>query len=197
MKTNLQLKGDRSYLHSTDFYDWLTRELCGSSEWVAKLVFKKIINHQCNIVWGKPEGQSSGFFELKSQQSESIKTGWLVETGDAAVKRYDYDEDKLVSDSEINDSEQSIHISEQRSASTIEVIVALTKKLHNTLYPLSDGKWLVGQLEFLGPLPISYKSVGIKVNRVIKGKFAVSSITIDGDDVGSIRFIVGDPDDRH
>lgn len=197
MKTNLQFKGDRTYLHSTDFYDWLMGDVCEGNEWVAKLVFKKIINHQCEIVWEKPEGLSSGFFELWEHQADSGRTGWLVETREAGVKRYDYDEDSIVSAAEIDDDEQSIHMGGQCSASTIEVIVALTKKLHNTLFPLSSGKWLVGQLEFLGPLPISYKTVGVNVDRIIKGKFSVCSITIDGDTVGSIRFIVGDPDDRH
>ncbi|HAS23356.1 hypothetical protein V6D52_03215 [Idiomarina loihiensis] len=197
MKTNLQLKGDRTYLHSTDFYDWLTGEVCERDEWVAKLVFKKIISHQCEVVWKKPDGPLSGLFELWGHPSDSSKTGWLVETSDAAVKRYDYDEDSLVSVADIDDEGQSIHMSGQRAASTIEVIVALTKKLHNTLFPLSSGKWLVGQLEFLGPLPISYKTVDVNVDRIIKGKFSVCSITIDGDTVGSIRFIVGDTDDRH
>ncbi|QZN91579.1 hypothetical protein [Idiomarina abyssalis] len=197
MKTNLQFKGGRTYLHSTDFYDWLMGDVCEGDEWVTKLVFKKIINHQCEIVWEKTEDQSSGFFELWNRQADSIKRGWLVETREAAVKRYDYDEDSLVSVAEIDEEGQSIHMNRQCSASTIEVIVALTKKLHNTLFPLSSGKWLVGQLEFLGPLPISYKTVGVNVDRIIKGKFSVCSITIDGDTVGSIRFIVGDPDDRH
>ena len=197
MKTNLKLKGGRTYLHSTDFYDWLMGDVCEGDEWVTKLVFKKIISHQCEIVWEKPEDQSSGFFELWNRQADSIERGWLVETSEAAVKRYDYDEDSLVSVAEIDDEGQSIHMNRQCSASTIEVIVALTKRLHNTLFPLSNGKWLVGQLEFLGPLPISYKTVGVNVDRIIKGKFSVCSITIDGDTVGSIRFIVGDPDDRH
>lgn len=197
MRTNLKLKGGRTYLHSTDFYDWLTGDVCEGDEWVAKLVFKKIISHQCEIVWEKPEGQSSGFFELWNHQADSSKTGWLVETGEVVLNRYHYDEDSLVSVAKIDDEAQSIYMNGQRSASTIEVIVALTKKLHNTLFPLSSGKWLVGQLEFLGPLPISYKAVGVNVDRIIKSKFSVCSITIDGDTVGSIRFIVGDPDDRH
>jgi len=197
MKTNLQFKGGRTYLHSTDFYDWLTNDVCERDEWVAKLVFKKIISHQCDVVWKQPDGPISGVFELWEHQSDSSKTGWLVETRETAIKRYDYDEDSLVSAAGIDDEEQSIHMGGQRSASAIEVIVALTKKLHNALFPLSSGKWLVGQLEFLGPLPISYKTVSINLNRIIKGKFSVCSITVDGDTVGSIRFIVGDPDDRH
>lgn len=197
MRTQLHLKGSRTYLHSTDFYDWLVEDVCKADQYVSKLVFKKVITRQCDVVWVMPDAEISGLFQLTNPKTEDVVTGWLVETDDTAATSYDYDEDAVVKDAVVNTEESSITLAKSVDASLIEVIVALTKRLHNAEIPADSGKWLVGQLEFSQSLPITYSEVSVAVTRAIKNAFSISRIQVDGQTVGAIRFIVGETNARN
>ena len=107
---------------------------------------------------------------------------------------YPYDEDALVAQATVNEDQSTISLPKPTADySCIEVIVALTKKLHYIKSADINGKWVFGQLNLLCRLPIQYKTAEVGLKTFYPGRFSVSTITLDGKLYGSIRFIVGQP----
>ena len=116
----------------------------------------------------------------------------LFETDTSVDESYPFNEDTLVKDAEIVASKQQTTAFCRNDCTTVELVVALTKKLHNTLFSLNKGKWLVGQLNFFDALPIVYESVSIKTTRMMQNKFSINDVVIDNKRFGTVQFIVGE-----
>lgn len=192
MKTDLKFKERRNYLHSTDFFMWLSNDVCTKEQIVSKLTFKSLIQYQCELLWEKSSDFAVGHVELKNTITSEVIKASIVETNERIEQRYSFNEDALVSDAVIDNAAKKITTFNPHGCSTIEMVVALTKKLHNTLYPVSSKKWLVGQMMFTTKLPSSYKDISVNILRIMKNRFSVSDIYIDGSCIGAVQFIVGD-----
>ena len=196
MKTELKFKGSRNYLHSTDFYTWLSTAVCDENQIVTKLIFKQLIHRQCEVLLGQGavgvEENIVGAVQFLDKNTRESISGVIVETATPVDESYPFDEDALVKDAEIVASQQQITASCRNDCTTVELVVALTKKLHNTLFSLNNGKWLVGQLNFSDELPIIYESVSIKTTRMMQNKFSINDVIIDGKRFGTVQFIVGE-----
>lgn len=196
MKTELKFKGSRKYLHSTDFYTWFSTAVCNTNQIVTKLVFKQLIHRQCQVLLGQVQDVAEkdivGTVELFDKNTQEKTRGLIVETNTSVDESYPFDEDKLVKDVEIISSQQQATAFYRNDCTTVELVVALTKKLHNTLFSLNKGKWLVGQLNFCDELPIVYESLSIKTTRMMQNKFSINDVIIDGKRFGTVQFIVGE-----
>ncbi|WP_394249692.1 hypothetical protein [Vibrio profundi] len=190
-----EYKGDRNYLHGTDFYKFSVEygeKAFSSSVYVNQLSFRQIARCQCEITQSKPSSGnivSTGKFMLPNGETQPF---WWVETEKPVGERYEFDEDGLVATATIDAEAESIlmnHISDNYTC--IEEVVALNKKLNNTVKKPGNGKWLFGQLQLSKKLPMVYKKIEIKLNVMLHDKFSVSDIWLDGDHFGQIRFIVG------
>jgi hypothetical protein len=116
----------------------------------------------------------------------------IVETERQVQESYPFDEDILVQRADVMSDEQQATSFFRNDCTTVELVVALTKKLHNTLFSLKTGKWLVGQLNFFDELPIGYESLSIKTTRIMQNKFSINDVVIDGKRFGTVQFIVGE-----
>jgi len=196
MKTELKFKGSRNYLHSTDFYTWLSTAVCDENQIVTKLVFKQLIHRQCEVLLGQAavgvEENIVGAVQLLDKNTRESISGVIVETDTPVDESYPFNEDTLVKDAEIVASKQQTTAFCRNDCTTVELVVALTKKLHNTLFSLNKGKWLVGQLNFFDALPIVYESVSIKTTRMMQNKFSINDVVIDNKRFGTVQFIVGE-----
>jgi hypothetical protein len=56
-----------------------------------------------------------------------------------------------------------------------------------------NGKWVFGQLDLAEPLSGDYRRLKIRLKQMIGGRFSVNEIIVDGHNIGTISFIVGDP----
>lgn len=116
---------------------------------------------------------------------------WIVEGKEEVVSRYPFDEEKLIAPSHVSEGTITLDVYNEHSA--IENIVALTKKLNNTLTPEINGKWVFGQIDLIKPLPPIFNQIKIIRTNERKGMFSCNQVVIDKELVGEIRFIVGQP----
>ena len=189
-----EFKGNRNYLHGTDFYRF-TLEYAAvkmpEGTRLSQLSFRKLARFQCELTTQRPESGvlvATGKFNLSDG---SIVPLWWVEGNNPVDGRYEFDEDGLVASAQITSSPATIKMLRPIGAYTcIEVLVALTKKMHNKIALPSKGKWLFGQLNLFQNLPIEYETAEIKLQSMLHGKFSVSEIWLDGLQIGQIRFIV-------
>lgn len=192
-----KFKGNRNYLHGTDFYqctvDYAESNLPANA-YLCQLTFKRFANKQCELVETQPSLKSivaTGKFMLCNGKTQPF---WWSEQAKLVTKRYDFDEETLVSHAQLDLNTKTIQLSQfQQQNICIEVVVALTKKLHNELSLPIKGKWVFGQLNLIQPLPINYESIFIELKLLLDSKFSRSAIYINSVYVGEIRFIVGEP----
>lgn len=193
----LKFKGERKYLHGSDFFNTLTQlstELLGEAGFVEKLAFKSFAKNACVLIDSKPSDETFvAHIRLKSNTRALRKEYWIQETSDSVTESYVFDEDSLVAPANIDLDSQSIILKERSSFSPIEEIIALTKSLNYKVSPSISGKWVFGQLDLLKPLRDDYQVLHIEMKSLIKNRFSVNEIKLDDDSVGTMRFIVGSP----
>ena len=155
VQTTLPFKGTRTYLHGTSIIDMLATELeirfLGVTEQKGEIVFHSFARHQCDLMLpprGKvvvPPENAVTTFEC-SIGSEDAVIGWLVETRRLVTSSVPYPEEDIQERSSIIG--KMVRLSAPCELDAIETVVALTKHLHNTLFPLDGKKWIFTKLEF-------------------------------------------------
>ncbi|MBQ4891124.1 hypothetical protein A9267_05740 [Shewanella sp. UCD-FRSSP16_17] len=189
-----EFKGNRNYLHGTDFYrftlDYAAQHMPENTR-LSQLSFRKLARFQCELTTQRPDtGTVVATGKFSPSDGDTVPL-WWVEGNTLVEGRYEFDEDELVANAELTISPATIKMHKPVDDYTcIEVLVALTKKMHNQIAPLSKGKWLFGQLNLTQNLPTEYQSAEIKLQSMLHGKFSVSEVWLDGVKLGQIRFIV-------
>ncbi len=189
----LRFKGDRRYVHGSDVFNAIDRVILGhdSSAFVAQLAFRRFARHDCELRWKQPPPADSVFAQGRVNVAGNLQPFWVVETTAEVGARYEFDEDGLLSASVVNGD--AIELPEPTRHSTIEEVIALTKRLNYALTPDVDGKWVFGELKLNRSFPDDYRVIRIVRVNEMGGRFSVNRISIDGDAIGDIRFIVGKP----
>ncbi|GGP44977.1 hypothetical protein [Shewanella saliphila] len=189
-----EFKGNRNYLHGTDFYlftvEYAKQNLPQGTR-ISQLSFRKLAKRQCELKSQKPNTGTivaTGKFNLIDSTTIPF---WWVEGNSVVERRYEFDEDKLVTVAQTTLSPATISMHKPTGNYTcIEVLVALTKKMHNQIAKPNKGKWLFGQLNLTRNLPIEYEKAEIRLQSMLHGQFSVSEVWLDGIFIGQIRFIV-------
>lgn len=191
----LRFKGERTYLHGPDIFIEIERVLVQNAGpgFIRKLVFKNFAKRQCALITNEfllsdLKIIGNGLWLL--EDNSSIKF-WVVEIEDEVAERYPFDEEALLASSNLQ--HDAISLSKSKDYSCIDHIVTLTKSLNASFSPIEFGKWIFGQIELQSPLPKSFKAIRVKRVSGIRNKFSRNQITIDGEVVGEIRFIVANP----
>jgi hypothetical protein len=159
-----------------------------------KIVFRRFSVNQCVLSLNTPIDVTLIVAQgTYSSLDKSIKKDfWILEGEFRTVERVPYDEERLLVGAEISFGTKTIHrYGVLNSGTSIEVIVAFTKHLHNVIAAPSIGKWLFAQIELNQKLPKIFKNIEIQLTKLIANKFSTSQVFLDGVNVGSIRFIVG------
>lgn len=186
---DFKFKGDREYIHGTDFYSHIVSGLSSFKlGYLSKLQFKKFTDKQCSLILGANANNSDVIAEgLWKSGSRSINF-YIIEKNEPVIERYFFDEDGLVSSAKF--LKDSISNSFNSKFSLIENIVALTKNLHCKLFPSQKGRWVFAQISLRQALPNQCKEIYIYNTHHLANKFTKNKIHLDGDEIGEIRFIV-------
>lgn len=190
---NLKFKGARIYLHGSDIFNAIEDLLSEIHEgFLSKLVFKTFARNQIEVLMAKPsdEAQILGQGNWKSIAGDSLNF-WLRETDILVAESYAFDEDLILTNTTVTN--EQINLEKQNIYSTIENVIALTKKLNYVLTPNVNGKWLFGQIDLQVKLPETWRVLGVVRTICVANSFSRNRILIDGEDVGEIRFIGGVP----
>jgi hypothetical protein len=148
----LRFKGERDYLHGTDIYDAVAsalRQREGRADGAFRMSIHRIARRQCAMVVadtpdraGRPE---EAVVEFALGGGGSRLTGWLIETEYEVDCRYSYDEDAVVADTRFDG--EAIILDRAPGYRPIEVVVAMTKRLHYSAVPIAAGRWMFTRLD--------------------------------------------------
>lgn len=197
MKTllNTPYKGSRHYIHGSDLFNKINEILSATPEYrpyyVSQLVFTRFTYHLCELVIDEVVEPQLIAGKGIISSVDNKKNFYLVETGSPPSERYPFDEESLVATAKYHDS--SITLNQDSGYTSIETIIALTKALSYKLMPLNKEKWVFGRIDLKSSLPVITHSITIKQSNAIQGRFSVNNIEIDGNSVGKIQFITGNP----
>ena len=192
-RLHLKFKGDRTYVHGSDIYNVIDRIIRETDveSYLSHLAFRQFGRRDCDLVWENPASSA----RLIAQGSASVATGrkpfWVVESDRPVDGRYPFDEGSVVAPALRHGNR--IVLEKRSTCTTIEEVIALTKRLCYELAPDIDGKWLFGQLRLRRALPDEYKKLEVNQTGEVARRFTVNEIVFDDVHVGDIRFIAGTP----
>lgn len=195
----LRYKGEREYLHGSDFYNALADisvEFTGdASAFVERLVFRRSARMACEITTEQPAEPSTvvGQVRFRVPAGADSQEGWLVETDGPVSGRRPFDEAALLANSSLDAESRCSSLPERSNCTPIEDVIALTKQLNYAVCPEVSGKWMFGQLDLVEPLTGDYRKLEIRMKNLIATRFSVNDIVVDGHNIGTIRFIMGAP----
>ncbi len=195
MISNLPFKGSRTYLHGTDTYNWIVGMLPQlgfkkSAEFVLKLSFHRRFSTQLILIQdGKiPENALSEkpCAEVEILSKEATQKIFLYDSGIIPALRVPYDEESITSLCRIDG--KTINILGKSECTPIELVVAMTKKLHQSVID-SAITWAFVRLE-LRRLFEDEDKEGLEVAIVqsVQNRFTKSKIMSRGEEIGSIYF---------
>lgn len=189
----LGYKGQRTYLQGGDIFNaintWAS-SACGPIAFISRLSFRQIARTACVVTMQEPVGSSMGHGQLMVAGKE--KSFWLVETGEHILDRYPYDEEAVVAALQVNVQARE-GVLPVVTATPIEEVIAVTKRLNNEVARLTSGKWLFGQLHLEQPLTRDGRTLRIAMRSLLANRFSVNDIYYDDELIGNIRFVVGQP----
>lgn len=179
-------KGSRTYVHGTDIFTKVSEHYSKDIQNI-DIAFHGITLNNMTFMQEKPEKEVKVTFRCLQNENKIKLFG--VENDNNVTCRYEYLEEKIVDNSIVNISEESIVLHTPTEYSFIEHIVAMNKALVETLYGDVKGKWYFTRLqlkEFMSMSDISSLQLTLKSN--FQFKLTKSAIIINDIEVGFIYF---------
>jgi len=192
---DFKFKGNRSYVHGTDIYDSMlltAREYFGEYPTQMICSFHSLLRNQgiCRIYEGKmPLGDDqvyafSNIFIKTQPFQESI-----IDSDRPILSSYEYDEEEVTESIEV--VKETARMLVKSTYTYIEQIVALTKKLHITLYPDAPGKWLLSKIKIekmIDPAIYPGHTIIIDAEKKFHYRLTQCAISLDDKPIGNIWF---------
>lgn len=193
---SLQFKGSRDYLHGTDFYEAIVNAAAaekGLAETAVKLSIHHLSRRQVSLHW--QEGQAARpsdaavVFRLAAPGGAAPVEGWLSETEATVDGRYPYNEDEAVSPALVEG--ETIAFAQETPYKPIEILVAMTKRLHYTIMPISAGKWMFTRLDLDRRLrKQDTGALTVRLANRLGQRLTKSEVQVSGRRIGDIYFSV-------
>lgn len=188
-------KGQRTYVHGTDMYDSILRTVRKYFEEYPKNItgaFHRLLKG--NAILRIYEEQILldhesfyAFFTLRVRRKIYYAT--LSTIGDQISSSYAFDEDKLLKGISVEDTKINMNV--KPAYTYIEQIVAMTKRLHITLYPKAKGRWLFAKIQISNVIdPDLFVGRELMIKSVNNFHYKLTKNTINLDDIplGTIWF---------
>ncbi len=142
-RLNLQLKGDRNYVHGTDIFNqalaWL--KLHRGNVQSIDFSFHRVTSRQLCVAIGiPPKGihPVAICFFLANGVREQL---YVFETESEVIERYEYPEEAIARQLQIDSLARRCVLRGGLAFSDIELWVAMAKALHHKVFPLASKKW--------------------------------------------------------
>lgn len=202
LKLDLQLsvpqRGSREYLQGGDIlravFDEVDKVLDADDISFIRLKFSNLSHSALKLALHPGEepdraGQPpNGILTVKLRDGNSLE-GRLFETGRPICDRIEGFEPQVVENTVTAD--QTAVAQPVPGADVIEHIVFATKHLHNSLFPLEEGRWAVVDFVLNRHLPFApWGPVSVHIESGAGGKITASKITINDEPIGIVRFMV-------
>ena len=188
-------KGQRTYVHGTDIYDSILRTVRNYFEAYPLNItgtFHRPLKANCIFRMYEKQivlahGSFYAFFTLGL--GSKIYYAALSSIGDQISSSYTYDEDKVLEGFSIKDAKINMHV--KSTYTYIEQLVAMTKRLHISLYPEVKGRWLFTKIQIskvIDPDLFVGRELTIKSENNFHYKLTKNSIDLDDIPLGTIWF---------
>ena len=152
-------------------------------------VMHRLARNQCDMVYctdGVPIPRGpDGVVEF---HLSNVIHGWLLETERPVSTRRPYPEDEI--QGEVGADPRTIHAAAGTppSFSSIEILVALTKRMHQLIMP-DTARWIFARLELSRPLvPADSAQLRVALERSFGSRFTQSLVTSGDASIGHIFF---------
>lgn len=190
-----RFKGNRNYVHGTDVYSEVARriqDIAGNDPVSSfRITFHSRITHHCNLFLCPVAADVVRPDKVVAEFLVSISSvpmfGSLLPTDQQVTARYTYAESIILNQCEVGENRVSTDANFEFSS--VEVIVAMTRKMHETLYPEVEGKWMLSRLDTQQLLPAFPKlPLTIQLEQNIGNRLTRSKILFGSNTVGNIFF---------
>lgn len=190
----LCFKGERNYLQGGDLCNAVMQAVGGSSVGEAvrfQLAFHRFIAKQPDMVWlegGKPSSRPENVAaEFSVSGSLGKASGWLIETNREVDCRIPFDEEQIARHCSFGG--EWVSMLADSGYLPIEVVVSMTKLLHNRLLPASSGRWIFTKLDLSRCLVAGDASaLTITLKQNLHGRLTKSEVNVHGRSLGFIYF---------
>ena len=186
-----RFKGERRYVHGTDILNQTLAMLRGLGDEPRDIdiSFHRLATRQPTALWGE-DAQAVEPASVCSFTAGGVRQKLLlVERDEEVTGRYAYPEDEIVRAMRVDASSREGVLAGHPGYTEIEVLVAMTKALHQQVFPAAAGKWLFARGRFpqyAEHLPAAARSIRIAAS--FNGKLTRSVATADGSPIGGIFF---------
>jgi hypothetical protein len=192
---NLPYRGNRNYIHGTDLFSGISNVASALAldphAYVKSIAFHQKAVTMCTAQLHRPSDLEfvRGRFSLSADTHQSEVLGWIIENGTLPTNREAYDEDAVVAGAYFDRSRKALSSELRSGYTTIQTVVAMMKSLCGELRTPQGGRWMFGSLQLSDELPSICGSIEIVLTRLISDRYAVATVVIDGDSIGTLRFI--------
>lgn len=193
---NFKFKGTRNYVHGTDIYNaianFATEQLALVELKDIHYTLHKVMRKNLSIEVFKnervPKRKNTAIVFLCRSENDYYQ--FMLQENDQDVKgSYEYDENAIVEDCKYDPDKKTLELTDAKTYTDIELIVALNKRLLNLVFPEGPGKWFFTQLKINEYIKKSnYRNITLKFIKNLNFKLTKSQITIDGKEIGHIFF---------
>ena len=180
----LLLKGNRTYLHSTDIFSFIENKYNFNQ---IDIKFHKFLKSQPKVILIKKlKNNHNANIVAKIKLKKDIKFLIFSETKNIIKNNYSYDENLLKNFFKFNNF--GVKCNFQTTVKYIDLIVSMTKLWH--VYKINKNKqWVVTRIRFNKKITQrKIKNISIKVNKIMKKKHTDSDIIIDRNFCGKIYY---------
>lgn len=190
----LCFKGERNYLQGGDLCQAVMQAAGTLSlgEIIRfRLAFHRFIARQPDLVWLDPERPAERAKDAPTEFTVSgrhgVLHGQLVESGRAVDCRVPFDEDGIVRNCDIAGNVVSVR--GVTGYLSTELLVSMTKHLHNRLLPAPSGRWIFTRLEVTRLFTDGDAAdMSVALGENLHGRLTRSAIGVRGQPLGHIYF---------
>jgi hypothetical protein len=189
-------KGARQYIHGTDMLNQCTallrEKLGGGLEQLDFVIHRMTDRNLCLSLYpaeSVPDFDALEVAGLKFAVAGKYWDARLSDADDSPDCRYPYDEDVVVHLSSLDAVGRQIVLQQEAPYSEIETLVAMTKALHQKVFPELDGSWVFCRWSSpRWPLAENLRGVCIKLTQTLGTRLTRSEVSLDGKMLGHIYF---------
>jgi len=184
-----KFKGSRNYIHGTDMLNKSIDLVLSKPN--DKVDFRIIKMSDNNLILTNENvlKEQKDFIATIIFDNNEVKEKYFFVEATKAIGRYDYDEDSNAKLAGKDLNQKTIELSNcELKYTNIEIIVALTKALHNKIID-NRTKWVfVGFTSNLELLRVKIEKIKIRLMKNFNNKLTINEIIINEQLIGQIKF---------
>ena len=195
LPTTLRFKGERDYLQGGDIYDGLVAGLkaggLGELDGPILLKMASFARRQIDVHVDEgdtaPAPPSDTVGHFRAILTGTPRFGWIVESNRQVTDRRAFDESRITDNATVSGDQISYAGHEDSTPS--EIAVALTKHLHNALFPPQGRRWIVTGFDLSRPFEDQdMPAMAVRLAHNMNNRLTKSSVSCGGVALGSLFF---------